>query len=67
MHSGVTPQLVFQGVLNGLNGSEERVVYRDCIPSGDIDIQNFENGDVIKRSWSLFCNGKPDLQKTLSI
>lgn len=67
MHTGVTPQLVFQGVLSGLNGSEERVVYPDCIPSGDIDIQNFENGDVIKRSWSLFCNGKPDLQKTLSI
>lgn len=67
MHSGETPQMVFQGVLIGLNGSEERVVYRDCIPSGDIDIQNFSNGDVIKRNWSLYCNGKPDLQKQLSI
>lgn len=40
MKTGVTPQFVFQGVLIGLNGSEERVVYRECIPSGDIDLQN---------------------------
>ena len=67
MKSGTTPQLVFQGVLQGLNGSEERVVYRECIPSGDIDLQNVANGDVIKRIWNFFVNGKPDLQKELSI
>ena len=67
MKTGVTPQFVFQGVLIGLNGSEERVVYRECIPSGDIDLQNVANGDVIKRNWSFFVNGKPDLQKELSI
>ena len=62
MKSGTTPQVVFQGVLQGLNGSEERVVYRECIPSGDIDLQNVANGDVIKRNWDIFVNGKPDLQ-----
>lgn len=67
LKSGITPQFVFQGVLQGLNGSEERVVYRECIPSGDIDLQNVANGDVIKRNWSLYVNGKPDLQKELSI
>ena len=67
MKTGVTPQFVFQGVLIGLNGSEERVVYRECIPSGDIDLQNVANGDVIKRNWSFFVNGKPDLQKELSL
>ena len=67
LKSGITPQFVFQGVLMGLNGSEERVVYRECIPSGDIDLQNIANGDVIKRNWSLFCNGKPELQKMLTI
>ena len=60
MKTGVTPQFVFQGVLIGLNGSEERVVYRECIPSGDIDLQNVANGDVIKRNWSFFVNGKPE-------
>lgn len=67
LKSGITPQFVFQGVLMGLNDSEERVVYRECIPSGDIDLQNVANGDVIKRNWSLFCNGKPELQKRLTI
>lgn len=67
LKSGITPQFVFQGVLMGLNGSEERVVYRECIPSGDIDLQNVANGDAIKRNWSLFCNGKPELQKMLTI
>lgn len=67
IHSGITPQLTFQGVMVGLNGSEERVVYRECIPSGDIDLQNIGEGDVVKRNWSLFVNGKPDLQKVLTI
>lgn len=67
MKSGITPQFVFQGVLVGLNGSEERVVYREVIPSGDIDLQNISNGDVIKRNWNFFVNGKPDLQKELTI
>lgn len=67
MKNGETPVWVFQGMLKGRNGSEERIVYRDCMPSGDIDLQNVANGDVIKRAWSLFVNGKPDLQKRLSI
>lgn len=67
VRSGVTPQFIFQGTLTGLNGSEERVVYRECIPSGDIDLQNIANGDVIKRNWSLFVNGKPELQTLLTI
>lgn len=67
MNNGETPNWTFQGVLQGRNGSEERVVYRDCIPSGDIDLQNIANGDTIKRAWSLYVNGKPTLQKRLSI
>lgn len=67
LKSGITPQFVLQGVLQGLNGSEERVVYRECIPSGDIDLQNIASGDVIKRNWSLFVNGKPELQNELTI
>lgn len=67
MKTGITPQFTLQGMLQGLNGSEERVIYRECIPSGTIDLQNVSNGDVIKRAWSLYVNGKPDLQKQLSI
>lgn len=56
----------FQGVIKGRNGSEERVIYRDCVPSGNIDFQNISPGDIIKRQWSLFVNRPPELQSFLS-
>lgn len=57
----------FQGVLKGRNGSEQRVVYRECIPSGTVDIQNLAVGDVIKRAWSFNVNQPPELQSLLSV
>lgn len=67
MESQVMPEWNFQGVLQGRNGSEERVVYREVIPSGNIDLQNVGVGDVIKRSWSFFVNQVPDLQSKLTV
>jgi hypothetical protein len=61
------PHWNFQGTLLGRNGSEERVVYRECIPSGQVDIQNVSVGDVIKRAWNFFVNRPPKLQTLLSI
>lgn len=40
MKSGEMPSWNFQGVIKGRNGSEERLVYNDCVPSGNIDLQN---------------------------
>ena len=57
MKSGEMPSWNFQGVIKGRNGSEERLVYNDCVPSGNIDLQNVTVGDLIKRQWSLFVNG----------
>ena len=57
----------FQGSLLGRNGSEERVVYRECVPSGQVDIQNISVGDVIKRAWNFAVNQPPKLQSLLSI
>ena len=57
----------FQGVLMGRNGSEERVVYYNCVPSGQIDLQNVAVGDVIKRAWNFFVNTPPALQSLLTI
>lgn len=57
----------FQGVLKGRNGSEERMVYRECVPSGQIDLQNIAVGDVIKRAWNFAVNRPPKLQRLLSI
>lgn len=63
----VMPVWNFQGTLLGRNESEERVIYRECIPSGQIDIQNVGVGEVIKRNWNFFVNKPPKLQTLLSI
>lgn len=42
------------------------MIYRDCVPSGNIDLQNVSTGDLIKRAWSLFVNRPPELQNLLS-
>lgn len=65
--TGEMPVWDFQGVLGGRNGSEERVVYRDCMPSGQMDIQNISVGDVIKRKLGFFVNRPPALQKLLTV
>lgn len=67
LHTGNMPSWDFQGTLTGLNGSEERMVYRDCLPSGQVDLQNIAVGDVIKRAWNFFVNRPPELQKLLTI
>lgn len=67
LETGEMPVWHFQGSLLGRNGSEERVVYRDCILSGQVDIQNVTTGDTIKRNWNFFVNKPPKLQSLLSI
>lgn len=66
MRTGVMPDWNFQGVLKGRNGSEQRMIYRQCVPSGTIDLQNLTVGDIIKRAWSLFVNEPPELQALLT-
>ncbi len=67
LETQLMPVWDFQGTLRGRNGSEERVIYRDCIPSGQIDIQNISTGDVIRRKWNFFVNRPPKLQSLLGI
>ena len=67
LETQVMPVWDFQGSLLGRNGSEERVIYRDCIPSGQVDIQNISTGDAIKRNWNFFVNRAPRLQTLLGI
>lgn len=67
LETQIMPCWNFQGSLLGINNSEERVVYRGCVPSGQIDIQNIAVGDVIKRNWNFFVNRPPKLQSLLGI
>lgn len=65
--SQAMPYWTLQGTIKGRNGSEERIVYPECVPSGNIDMQNITVGDVIKRQMSLFCNGKPSINSLLTV
>ena len=67
LESQIMPVWNFQGSLLGRNGSEERVTYYECIPSGQIDIQNVAVGDVIKRAWNFHVNRPPKLTDLLSV
>lgn len=67
VQSGESPVITVDGVVEGRNGSQERITYRECIFSGDNDIQNVATGDVLKRAFSLFCNGKPERRSSLTI
>ena len=61
------PYWNFQVVIVGRNVSEQRVVYSECVPSGQIDLQNVTTGDVIKRSWNFAVNKPPALQSLLDM
>ena len=68
--NGITPNWTFQGVLYGNKNSkgeqlQERWVYKNCIPSGQIDIQNITVGDVVKRQWNFVVNSEPVLQNRI--
>lgn len=66
LKEGTLPLWNFQGLVKGRNGSEQRMNYRSCVPSGTIDLQNLTVGDIIKRSWSFTVNEPPALQKLLT-
>ena len=67
VQNGESPVMTFAGVIEGRNGSQERVVYRECIFSGDSDIQNVTTGETIKRAMSLHCNGEIENKNQLTI
>lgn len=67
MATGVPPMWTFQGVLKGRNKSEQRMIFRDSVPTGTIDLQNFQPGDLVKRAWNFTVNRPPELQKLLTM
>lgn len=65
MERGDSPRWNFQGAIQGRNDSEERVMYRDVLPDGDIDIHNLSVGDAIKRQFNCTVNNPPKLASLL--
>lgn len=65
-HGRHAPSWNLKSTLNGYDGSEEVIVFRSCIPTGNWDVHNLSIGDIIKRSVQLACNQAPELQSLLS-
>lgn len=63
----VMPVWNFQGSLLGRNGTDERITYYECIPSGQVDLQNVAVDDVVKRNWNFHVNKAPQLTSLLSV
>lgn len=61
---GYFPTFDFQGKMRRRDGQTERVVYRNCVPDGSIDLQNLTPGEIIKRAWSFRVNATPELQES---
>lgn len=61
LQDGYFPCFDFQGKLRRREGQEERFVFRNCIPDGNVDLINLTPGDIIKREWSFRCNDVPQL------
>lgn len=66
MSTGEPVWWTFQHDVKGWNGSHERVIYRDCVPDGQLDLQNIHVGELLKRSLPLIVNCPPELQKILT-
>ena len=61
LQNGYFPFFDFQGKLGRRDGQAERIVYRNCISDGTIDLQNLTPGDIIKRAWGFRVNATPEM------
>ena len=61
LKNGFFPSFDFQGKLRRRDGQSERIVYRNCVPDGTIDLQNLTPGEIIKRAWSFRVNATPEM------
>ncbi len=61
LQNGYFPTFDFQGKMRRRDGQTERVVYRNCVPDGTIDLQNLTPGEIIKRAWSFRVNATPEI------
>ena len=43
------------------DGQSERIVYRNCVPDGTVDLQTLNPGEIIKRNWSFRVNSTPEM------
>ncbi len=61
IQKGYFPVFDFQGKMRRRDGQAERIVYRNCVPDGTIDLQNLTPGEIIKRAWGFRVNATPEM------
>lgn len=61
VQKGYFPTFDFQGKLRRRDRQTERMVYRNCVPDGTIDLQNLNPGEIVKRAWSFRVNATPEM------
>ena len=61
------PMWTLSSVIHGYDGSEERMNFIDCVPTGQWDLHNLTIGDIVRRTLNFHVNQPPDLQKVLTI
>ena len=68
---GQMPVYNFQGSASRLDrdensGNVQRVVFRNCVPDGELTLMNLTPGEVIKRSRNFRINSIPEWLKSLA-
>lgn len=66
VQKGRLPYWAFQGMAQAPDGEEQRIVYRNCIPDGEIALQSLTPGEVYKRQQSYRINSVPTMLKELA-
>lgn len=63
---GKIPVYHFQGKMDKPDGTEQRIAYNDCVPSGSFGLQNLTPGEVVTRENNFRLNQVPRIIKALA-
>ncbi len=63
---GQIPIYHFQGKMDKPDGTEQRIGYNNCVPSGSFGLQNLTPGEVVTREQNFRINEVPNLIKALA-
>lgn len=66
IRNGYFPTWDFVGKMRRRDGQTERIVYRNCVPDGSIDLQALSPGAIVKRAWSFRVNCSPEILESFT-
>jgi hypothetical protein len=57
----------FQGKYHRRDGQEQRIIYRQCVLSGQVDLQHLTPGEIVRRPWNFRVNAAPELMSQFRV